>query len=268
MTAYIGTSGWQYAHWKETFYPKGLGQPRWLDFYFQRFQTVELNVTFYRLPKAETFAKWRQKTPSDFIFAVKMSRYLTHIKRLKDPAPSIEYFMSKARELGPKMGPILIQLPPTMKVDAPALDDALAHLPGRRVAVEFRHETWWTDEVRSVLEKHGAALCMADRWARPVTELWKTTDWTFLRFHQGDGRPHPCYRKASLEPWVERLADSWGPEADSYIYFNNDPRACALRDAIWFHDMLADAGFETTRVPRRSDVRVADVDSAAWATSS
>jgi len=269
VTAYIGTSGWQYRHWRYTFYPKGVAQKNWLEFFCERFQIVELNNSFYSLPKAETFEKWRLRTPDDFIMAAKMSRYLTHIKKLQEPEEPIERFFSRARFLGKKLGPVLLQLPPTLKADPDALDHCLSLMPKHvRTVVEFRHESWWTDEIRSILEKHNAANCLADRGAKPVTELWKTTDWTFVRFHAGLASPQPCYRKKTLEEWVERLREQWGPGDDVYIFFNNDPRACALRDAIWFAELMEKAGWETTRVPKRSDVTVGDIDSAAWAEKS
>ncbi len=269
MPAYIGTSGWQYRHWRDTFYPKGTPQTRWLDFYFERFAIVELNVTFYRLPKEETFVKWFAKTPPDFVFAAKMSRYLTHIKKLQDPEEPVERYMKHVRHLKHKLGPILLQLPPTLKIDLENLDRTLAAFPdGLRLAVEPRHESWWTDDLRRLLEKHGAALCMADRGEQAVTPTWRTADWTFLRFHGGFGKPWPCYRKKSLQPWADRLSSDWGPGADVYVFFNNDPRACALRDAIWFAEMMAEAGFDVTRVPRRSEITLGDNESAAWATSS
>lgn len=269
MTAYIGTSGWQYRHWRHTFYPQGVAQSRWLEFFAERFQIVELNNSFYSLPKEETFAKWRERTPDDFILAAKMSRYLTHIKKLKEPQEPVARFFSRARALGPKLGPVLLQLPPTLPVDAPALRETLAEMPdGVRVAVEFRHGSWWTDEIRSILEEFGAANCLADRGAKPVTRLWRTTDWTFVRFHAGLASPQPCYRKKILEEWVDRIARRWKKHEDVYVFFNNDPRACALRDAIVFAKLMEEAGFETTRVPKRSDVTVGDIDSAAWALKS
>ena len=269
MTVYIGTSGWQYRHWRHTFYPQGVAQARWLEFYCERFQIVELNNSFYSLPKEETFAKWAQRTPDDFIMAAKMSRYLTHIKKLQEPQEPVQRFFSRARALGRKLGPVLIQLPPTLKVDVDALHETLAEFPRDvRTVVEFRHDSWWTDEVRAVLEEHAAANCLADRGAKPVTELWRTTDWTFLRFHAGLANPQPCYRKRTLEEWVARLQDGWDRDEDIYVFFNNDPRACALRDAIIFAKLMEDAGFDTTRVPKRSQVTVGDIDSAAWALKS
>ena len=265
MPVYLGTSGWQYRHWRETFYPKGVAQTRWLEFFAERFQTVELNNSFYHLPKPETFAKWRERTPDDFILAAKMSRYLTHIKKLKEPQEPVARFMKHASEVGDKLGPVLIQLPPTLKIDLPALEETLDEFPpGVRVAVEFRHETWWVDEVEEALTKRNVALCMADRYARPYTAVWKTADWTFLRFHEGHGRPHPCYTRKSMVPWAERLAEMWGPEADIYVYFNNDPRACAIRDVIVFSELLHDVGLSPTRVPKMSEVTLAKPGEAAW----
>ena len=266
MTVYLGTSGWQYAHWRHTFYPPGVAQARWLDFYAERFRIVELNNSFYMLPKPETFAKWRERTPDDFIFAAKMSRFLTHIKKLNDPQEPVERFFKHARYLGPKLGPILLQLPPTLKADPIQLDETLSLMPDdAKVSVEFRHESWWTDEIRDILTKHGAALCLADRGEKPVTHLWRTADWTFLRFHAGFGKPSPCYRKKALARWVDVLANDWPPGHQLYVFFNNDPRACALRDAIVFAGLMREAGYEVTRHPRRSEVRVGDPDTAAWA---
>lgn len=269
MPALIGTSGWQYRHWRHTFYPQGVAQARWLEFFAERFQIVELNNSFYRLPPPENFTKWRERTPDDFIVAAKMSRYLTHIKKLKEPEEPIERFFKHARNLGPKLGPVLLQLPPTLKADVEALDRVLKIWPKDvRVSVEPRHETWFNDELKEVLTKHGAAMCLANRHDKDFTPWWRTTDWTFVRFHEGTGRPHPCYKKASLEAWAQRLARDFKPEEDIYVFFNNDPRACALRDAIVFADLMAGLGFERTRVPSRREITVGDVETAAWATSS
>jgi uncharacterized protein YecE (DUF72 family) len=270
LPVYVGTSGWQYRHWRNTFYPQGVPQARWLEYYVQRFQTVELNNSFYRLPPRETFVKWYHRTPPDFVVAAKMSRYLTHIKKLKDPAEPVARFLDHASPLGRKLGPILIQLPPTLRVDLEGLDDTLSRFPDWvRVAVEFRHDTWWNDDVRAILEKHDAALCMADRHSKPFSALWKTTDWTFLRFHEGEGTPHPCYGRSAIESWVRRLAEGWGPDADVFVYFNNDPRACAIRDARVFAAAAARAGLHPTRVPAAGEVTVdTTVLGQAWARSS
>ncbi len=256
MTLYIGTSGWQYDHWKELFYPRGLPLTDELAFYAERFQTVESNNAFYRLPERRTFETWAKRTPDDFVMAVKVSRFLTHIKRLKDPAEPVERFIARAAGLGPKSGPALLQLPPQLQLDIGRLRETLEQFPrDRRIAVEFRHDSWWTDDVRRLLEKHGAALCLADRY-RPVAPLWVTTEWTYLRFHSGRGQPHGCYGREALETWVSRIAERWSPDADVFAYFNNDRRGCALRDAITFANLAADSGLRPTRVPPPTDLHL------------
>jgi uncharacterized protein YecE (DUF72 family) len=252
VTVFIGTSGWQYKHWRERFYPKEVPQRAWLEYYVERFQTVESNNAFYQLPKPETFAAWAARTPGDFIMAVKMSRYLTHIKRLTEPAEPVRRFIDHAGKLGPKLGPVLLQLPPSLKADVEILDEALGRFPPSiRVAVEFRHETWFTDQVRELLERRGAALCLADRSSKPATALWRTTEWTYLRLHEGAASPHPCYGRSALRTWAERVAEEWGTN-DVFVYFNNDGRGCALRDARVFAAECDRAGLIATRVPRDS----------------
>lgn len=256
MPLVLGTSGWQYGHWRDTFYPRGVAQARWLEFFAQRFASVESNAAFYRLPEGDTFAAWAQRTPDDFVMAVKVSRYLTHVKRLADPAEPVERFVARARRLGSKLGPVLLQLPPTLRADPRRLDEALARFPREwRVAVEPRHPSWFSAEVRGILERHRAALCLADR-GRPITPLWRTADWTYLRFHSGRAKPLPCYGRTALATWVERLAAGWSAGEDVYVYFNNDPRACALRDAIVFGRLAQRAGFTVTRFPPMRDVRL------------
>ena len=256
MPVLIGTSGWQYGHWRERFYPARTPQRSWLEHYAARFATVESNNAFYMLPKPETFASWRERTPADFVMAVKANRYITHIRRLRDASDSVARFMSAARHLGDKLGPVLVQLPPTLKADLSSLADVLdAFGGGVRVAVEFRHATWFTSETRALLTERGAALCLADRHSRPVTALWRTADWTYLRLHEGAASPHPCYGRRVLDTWARRVADGWGRGADVYVYFNNDPRACALRDARAFARAVSALGLEPTRVaPERIPV--------------
>ena len=251
MTVFVGTSGWQYRDWRGPFYGDGLPQKRWLERYAESFATVESNNAFYRLPERATFESWARRTPSEFVWAVKMSRYLTHIKRLRDPAEPVARFLERAAGLGDKLGPVLVQLPPTLKADLGALEATLELLATRvKVAVEFRHTTWFTDEVRGVLESHGAALCLADRDSRPVSPLWRTTEWGYLRLHAGAATPHPCYGRSALESWAGRIADVWEPEADVFVFFNNDPRGCALRDARVFARAAARAGLHPSRVPQ------------------
>jgi uncharacterized protein YecE (DUF72 family) len=257
MPIHIGTSGWQYRHWRGTFYPRDVAQRQWLEFYAGRFATVESNAAFYRLPEKKTFTDWAERTPEDFVWAVKVSRFLTHIKRLRDPAKPVERFVAHARGLGDKLGPALLQLPPQLEADVTLLDECLAQFPRDiRVAVEFRHKSWWTTEVEAVLKRHGAALCWADR-LRPISPLWRTADWAYLRFHQGRASPRPCYGEDALAAWVERLEGTLPRDADLFVYFNNDFRACALRDAIVFARLAQRAGWEVSRAPQLGEVTVA-----------
>ena len=252
----IGTSGWQYQSWKGRFYPPDLRQAGWLEHYAARFQVVEVNNAFYRLPEASTFAKWAERTPDDFIVGVKMSRYLTHIKRLADPTEPVARFFERARHLGRKLGPVLLQLPPNLAANHERLEATLAQVPPAvRVAVEFRHDSWYTDETRALLEAKGAALCLADS-PRRTTPVWRTADWGYLRFHEGRAAPPPCYSEEALEEWARRLAQEWSADEDVYVFFNNDPLACAVRDAVVFARAAERAGLAPSRVPAPDEVVV------------
>jgi len=258
----IGTSGWQYAHWRGRFYPPGCAQRRWLEWYSARFETVEVNNTFYQLPAATTFERWANDVPPEFVFAVKASRYLTHYRRLERPREPVARLLAHSRALGPHHGPVLLQLPPNLERDIKRLDATLAEFGGRvRVAVEFRHDSWFVDEVAAVLRAHDAAACLVDRGSRPRTPLWRTAEWTYVRFHEGIARPRPCYGSHALDSWVRRLEELWGGDVDGYVYFNNDTGGCALRDAIVFALLARDAGFGITRTPPLADVDVQSGDS-------
>jgi uncharacterized protein YecE (DUF72 family) len=244
---HVGTSGWQYRHWREVFYPKGVAQRRWLAWYTERFATVELNNSFYRLPARASFERWRDETPSDFVFAVKASRYLTHVRRLRDPEQPVATLMDRVRGLGDKLGPVLVQLPPTMKAEPERLDATLACFPDDiRVAVELRDRSWFTDDVRDILLRRRAALCLADS-PSIATPYWRTAAWGFVRFHWGDGDPQPCYRASVLDAWARRIAELWPSRDHVYAYFNNDGRGCALRDARVFAGLAERAGLHPTR---------------------
>lgn len=248
MTLYVGTSGWQYKDWKGLLYPPDVPVRRWLEEYTGHFATVEINNAFYRLPERETFASWAERVPPDFVVAVKASRYLTHIKRLKDPEEPVRRLMSHAAGLGARLGPVLLQLPPTLRADAGLLDASLSCFPsGTRVAVEPRHASWWTPDVREVLRARGAALCWADVRSRPVTPLWRTTDWGYVRFHEGRAHPWPHYGRRALETWLDRIATTWPDHADVYAYFNNDPGGAAVENAALFGRTARQAGLRVTR---------------------
>jgi uncharacterized protein YecE (DUF72 family) len=276
MPVFIGTSGWQYRDWRGVLYPAGVPQRRWLEHYAGRFATVENNNTFYRLPARETFADWRDKTPGDFVMAVKASRFLTHVKRLRDPAEPVARLLGAAAGLGDRLGPLLLQLPPNLAAD-PLLLDACLHelvqragsgqsggpgtfaIPGLntpvRVAVEPRHESWWTDEVRQVLTQHHAALAWTDRLGHPLTPLWNTADWGYLRFHEGAAHPWPRYGERALRSWAERVTQTWPEDADVYVYFNNDPGGAAVYDAAAFAANVRRAGRAVTRTAAPGDPR-------------
>jgi len=245
----IGTSGYQYRHWRGRFYPVDLPTDRWLPHYAHAFGTVELNVTFYRLPAVTTFSHWAESVPDDFVFAVKASRYLTHVRRLQDPGPAVARLLERAERLGPRLGPVLLQLPPDMRFEAERLAATLEAFPlDVRVAVEPRHPSWFVTECRRLLELHRAALCLTDRWSRPGP-IWRTADWTYLRLHQGRGSPRPCYGRDALATWAGRLMDAWGRESEAFVYFNNDSRGCAIRDAAVLGRIARRLGMSTTQTP-------------------
>jgi uncharacterized protein YecE (DUF72 family) len=248
MPVWIGTSGWQYRDWRGVLYPQGLAQRHWLARYVEAFATCENNSAFYRLPSHETFASWRSQLPDDFVMAVKSSRFLTHIKRLRDADEPVRRFVDAAEGLGDRLGPVLLQLPPTMAADPERLDACLALFPGYvRVAVEFRHDSWWNDDVRDLLAEHGAALCWADVRGRPRNPLWRTASWGYLRMHQGGAKPWPHYGDQAMRSWTRRLAETWPDGCDVYVYFNNDPGGAAVRNAARFADLTRTIGRTCSR---------------------
>jgi len=253
MRLWLGTSGWQYRDWRGRFYPHDLPQAQWLEFYAERFRTVEVNNSFYRLPSAETFAAWRRRTPDDFVFVVKASRYLSHIKRLLDPEDPVDLFVSRARELGDKLGPVLLQLPPTFSAAPERLTRALDRFRrhGVRVAVEFRHDSWFTEATYDLLRDHDAALVLADRKSHQ-SPLVRTADWTFVRFHEGAAHPRPRYGDSALATWVDRLRG----DDEAWVFFNNDPGCWAVENARTFGRFADRAGIDVTRFPAEP-VRVA-----------
>ena len=257
MPLLIGTSGWQYRDWRGRLYPEGVPLRSWLGHYSARFATVEVNNAFYRLPEARTFAGWAAATPDDFVVAVKASRYLTHVRRLRDPEEPVARLLARTEALGSKLGPVLLQLPPTLRADVAALERTLAAFPrGVRVAVEPRHDSWWADATRACLERHGAALCLADS-AGASTPLWRTTDWGYVRFHRGRGAPSPCYGRQAIDTWAQRLAGLWDDRSDVFAYFNNDTNGCAPRDARVLALAAGRGGRTVTRVPAAGETPVA-----------
>ncbi|MCZ2830103.1 DUF72 domain-containing protein [Modestobacter sp. VKM Ac-2986] len=257
MTVVIGTSGWQYRDWRGRFYPPALPQRLWLEHHAAHFATVESNNAFYRLPERTTFEAWRERTPDDYRWAVKASRFLTHMKRLREPAEPVARLMDRVAGLGDRLDVVLLQLPPTLRCDVDLLSECLGQFPaGTRVAVEPRHESWWTDDVRTLLERYSAALCWADRGEQPVAPLWRTAEWGYLRLHTGaEGWG---YRPETLQLWAQRLSDTYGDD-DVLVYFNNDPGGAATVDAVTFAGAVRAVDREHTRVPT-----IAEAEGSAW----
>jgi uncharacterized protein YecE (DUF72 family) len=234
----IGCSGWQYRHWRGVFYPAGLPQSRWLDHYAQHFDTVEINNTFYRLPDAATFAAWGRRAPRAFVYAVKASRFLTHMKKLKDPDEPIRRFFTRARRLGRAFGPVLYQLPPRWPVNLERLETFLNALPRRRRhTIEFRDPSWYSDAVFALLRRHKVALCLHDM-AGSATERLAVGPFLYVRFH-GPQRYSGRYSDATLEQWAEWLAARSREGLPVYAYFNNDMGGQAPRDAARLKAALA-----------------------------
>jgi uncharacterized protein YecE (DUF72 family) len=236
---FIGCSGFSYDHWRSTFYSDGLPQSKWLSHYCSVFSSVELNVTFYRLPKPATFEKWRRGTPDDFVFAVKGSRFITHIRRLIEPEVPLERFFTATLVLGKKLGAVLWQFPPGFAADAGRLARFLEHLdryPARN-ALEFRHESWLTDNILTICRNHNTALCMAD-WPEFIGKLPPTADFAYLRRHGRGGDYTTCYSHEELARDARRIRGYLDEGKDLFIYFNNDARGYAPANALELQELL------------------------------
>jgi uncharacterized protein YecE (DUF72 family) len=237
-TIWIGTSGYVYRHWRKgVFYPPSLRVREELAFYAARFSTVELNNPFYRLPTPEMFARWRDVTPPDFCFAVKASRFITHVKRLRNIEDALTLFLDRAAELGPKLGPILFQLPPTQHLDAARLRDFLTLLPrSRRWVVEFRHPSWHTRETYQLLSDFGVALCIPVGGGVHPDHI-TTAPFTYLRMHRGRGTGG-SFTPKELQSWAAQLQALADSGKDGYIYFNNDWEGFAVKNAAALQKLL------------------------------
>jgi uncharacterized protein YecE (DUF72 family) len=233
----IGTSGFQYDHWRGPFYPNDLPRRRWFEHYAERFNTVEINNTFYNLPKAETFDRWREQAPDGFLYVLKYSRYGTHIKRLKDPARHVDVFMERAARLEDHLGPILVQLPPNWHADVQRLAAFLDAVPReQRWAIELRDPDWLREEVYAVLGDHGAALClhdMIDDHPRVVT-----AGFVYLRFHGDHYRG--SYSPQALSGVARRIRGHLQDGRDVFAFFNNDEQAYAVENALDLRRYLND----------------------------
>lgn len=236
---YIGTSGWHYAHWVGSFYPEGTEPGAFLSFYAGEFRSVEINNTFYRLPERETLEEWRAITPAGFLFACKASRYITHMKKLKDPEQTTRRFFEVITALDDKLGPILFQLPPYWRLNAERLKHFLALLPqGFRYAFEFRDESWFTQEVCDLLARRGAAFCAYD-FDRRQSPIHVTANFTYVRLHGPDGPYRGQYDARTLALWAKRILAWRKSGLDVYFYFDNDEAGYAAQDALRLAGMLA-----------------------------
>jgi uncharacterized protein YecE (DUF72 family) len=234
---FIGTSGWNYDHWKGAFYPDNLPKARWLQRYAEIFSTVEVNATFYRTMRASTFEKWSQGTPDGFLWAVKASRYITHIKRLADVKGSLETFLKSLEPLKDKLGPILFQLPPSLSFDKGLFDAFSSLLPAdRRYTIEARHASWSREIALRSLKDHGIAWCISDTAGRYVYLEALTSTFTYIRLHGSTKLYASCYSEQELQAWAAKIR-SFG--VDAYIYFDNDFMGYAPMNAMRLHEILS-----------------------------
>jgi uncharacterized protein YecE (DUF72 family) len=234
---YIGTSGWHYAHWVGPFYPEHMPSGEFLSYYTSHFETVEINNTFYHLPSIQTLQDWRAGTPKDFLFACKGSRFISHMKKLKDPRPSIKRFFQTIEVLGKKLGPILFQLPPRWRINMTRLDDFLKVLPKKYCfAFEFRDESWFDQTIFDLLAKNNAGFCLynlAGRWSPEVV----TADFVYIRLHGPDGPYQGEYDGKILRTWAKKCV-KWSSEGkDVYCYFDNDQKGYAVKNAMKLKQM-------------------------------
>ncbi len=235
---HIGTSGWHYDHWRDRFYPEKLTKAEWLEFYVGHFTTVELNNSFYRLPSETAFANWYDSSPSNFTFAVKVSRFITHIKRLKNSEEAVANFITRAKILREKLGPLLYQLPPNMHRNDEVLASFLSNLPrGMRHVLEFRHQSWLEEKVFEILHRYNIGLCVFDMPSFRCPPV-ATADFAYIWFLGSGSLYSSCYSDEELADWAKTLADLAANLKEVYIYFNNDAEAFAVRNAKTLRDYL------------------------------
>jgi len=238
----VGCSGWNYASWRGRFYSREMPAARWLEYYATKFDTVEINNTFYRLPDRSTFAAWRTTVPSHFLFAVKASRFLTHMKRLLDPKEPIARLFASVAGLARQRGPVLYQLPGTLTIDLPRLDRFLRLLPrgssdSRLHVVEFRDPSWYIGETFELLTRRRVALCLHDKLGSAISEPF-VGPFVYVRFHGTSGRYHGSYSRRQLDRWAHLLADQLREGRRVFAYFNNDPDAVATANALTLREMI------------------------------
>lgn len=228
---HVGCSGWVYRHWKGGFYPEGLPQKRWFERYSEEFDTVEINASFYRLPLASTFDGWREKAPNDFRYAVKANRFLTHLKKLAGCEEQVDEFIALARRLGDRLGPILYQLPPSLQKDLARLEAFLERLPrDLEHVVEFRHASWYDQDVLALLDRHGAGFVAHDL-SGLISPPWASGRTAYVRFHGTGGKYWGRYSEEQMAGWADWLRAQIAQGRSAWAYFNNDIHEHAIEDA-------------------------------------
>jgi uncharacterized protein YecE (DUF72 family) len=240
VETYIGTSGWHYDHWKGPFYPPGLPDKAFLEYYADHFGTAEVNNSFYRLPEKETLVRWRNAVPEGFVFSIKASRYLTHMKKLKDPREPLERLLDRVSVLGANLGPILFQLPPRWRSNPQRLEGFLEILPENyRYTFEFRDPSWFDEKIYELLTRHGASLCVYDLDGR-TSPKEVTADFTYVRLHGPDGPYRGRYGAQRLAEWTDDFS-AWLKEGLAvYCYFDNDEAGYAVQDALRLQQMMTE----------------------------
>ena len=235
----IGTSGWHYQHWQGRFYPLELAKSDWLAYYSQSFDTVEINNSFYHLPSVQTFQKWRETTPPDFLFAVKANRFITHRKKLNDAGQATIEFLEHVKPLGEKCGPILFQLPPNWRVNLSRLEEFLKILPEAfRYTFEFRDPSWFIQPVYELLREHNVAFCIY-HLAGVVSPKEVTANFVYLRLHGPGGKYQGSYNDETLDAWRRDFSEWADNGKDIYCYFDNDQAAFAVKNALTLKAMLS-----------------------------
>ena len=235
---HVGCSGWVYKHWRGIFYPDGLPQKRWFERYAEEFDTVEINASFYRLPLASTFEGWRSKAPSDFRYAVKVNRFITHMKKLLDCKEEVDRFVMLARLLGAKLGPLLYQLPPSLQKNLERLDNFLSMLPDDlEQVIEFRHASWYDEDVRTLLDRRGVGVVAHDLKGL-ISPRWASGRTAYVRFHGAGGKYWGRYPDGTLLEWTDWCLDQARQGRSVWCYFNNDIHGHAIEDARTLKSMI------------------------------
>ncbi len=254
---FIGTSGWNYKHWaNDVFYPSDLKQGEWFSYYTQHFNTVEMNNTFYNLPSRRVFENWREESPDKFSFAIKASRYITHIKKLKDPETSVVNFLENAKGLGEKLGVVLFQLPGAWKFNAERLDAFFRFvreqdiIPNLRASLEVRNPTWNCDECFDILRKYGVSLVLAD-WSELKITGPVTSDFVFVRRHGPEERYASSYSEQQLKRDAEWLKECVNGGSDAFVYFNNDANGYAVKNGLRLMELVG----QTTKTTKKKQKR-------------